>query len=260
MLAWHLKTGICKWTIADILVQRRKIFEQKIMRWKYRMKGDPSDLDRPSGQTRNQPTSHVAKPVLGYFCIFANCFFSISVLGFVFVKLITSTITTPSHWWCFDVSYHCVVLVSFHSLDLRIWSKYKNFPNFRKIFTSLVAEEVHAEKHCRASKGCLAEQSLPTQAELLLLYISGTSTSRFLRRKYWARTWCGGHYCGGEGVRIFLQLSALPRRWPSIIFDREGGGGSSPSDAACLVPACLGLLGAPHPTSEESLAYVEVRC
>ena len=125
MLAWHLKTGICKWTIADILVQRRKIFEQKIMRWKYRMKGDPSDLDRPSGQTRNQPTSHVAKPVLGYFCIFANCFFSISVLGFVFVKLITSTITTPSHWWCFDVSYHCVVLVSFHSLDLRIWSKYK---------------------------------------------------------------------------------------------------------------------------------------
>ena len=187
MLAWHLKTGIFKWTIADILVQRRKIFEQKIMRWKYRMKGDPSDLDRPSGQTRNQPTSHVAKPVLGYFCIFANCFFSISVLGFVFVKLITSTITTPSQWWCFDVSYHCVVLVSFHSLDLRIWSKYKNLPNFRKIFTSLVAEEVHAEKHCRASKGCLAEQSLPAQAELLLLYISSTSTLRFLRRKYCAR-------------------------------------------------------------------------
>ena len=60
-------------------------------------------------------------------------------------------------------------------------------------------------------------------------------------------------------MRIFLQLSALPRRWPSIIFDREEGASSS-SDAACLVPACLGLLGAPHPTSEESLAYVEVRC
>ena len=105
----------------------------------------------------------------------------------MFVKLITSTITTPSHWWCFDVSYHCVVLVSFHSLDLRIWSKYKNFPNFRKIFTSLVAAEVHAENHCRASKGCLAEQSLPSQAELPLLHISSTSTLRFLRRKYCAR-------------------------------------------------------------------------
>ena len=182
MLAWHLKTRISKWTRADIFVQRRKIFEQKIMRWKYRMKGDPSDLDRPSGQTRNQPTSHVAKPVLGYFCIFANSFFCISIVGFVFVKLITcmylgSTITTQSHW-CFDVSYHCVVLVGFHPLDQIIWRKYKNFQKFRKIFTSMVAEEVHAEKHCRASKGCLAEQSLPAQAELLLLYISSTSTSR----------------------------------------------------------------------------------
>ena len=134
-----------------------------------------------------------------------------------------STITTPSHW-CFDVSYHCVVLVGFHPLDLRIWSKYKNFPNFRKIFTSLLAEEVHAEKHCRASKGCLAEQSLPAQAELLLLYISGTSTSRFLMRKYCARALCGGHYCAWR--RRCANISAAVCSPPPVAIDHlwQGGG------------------------------------
>ena len=67
------------------------MFLQMIMRGKYRMKGDPSDWDRPSRRSRNQPA------ILGYCWLLKTFVFCICIfLVFVFVPLSISVF--PSDW------------------------------------------------------------------------------------------------------------------------------------------------------------------